>query len=77
MWRYPFLVSLTLLARTDEKHRQLRASVDACRTVLHLADDNRLGHAGCGVVVVAAVRIAEVVAEQRLVPFKAAVDGIE
>ena len=30
MWRYPFLASLTPLTRTEERHRELRASVDAC-----------------------------------------------
>ena len=39
-------------------------------------DHHRLGHAGGGVVVVAAVGISEVVAEQRLVPLKGAVDGL-
>ena len=39
-------------------------------------DDHALGHAGRRVVVVAAVRVAEVVAEQRLVPVERAVDGL-
>jgi hypothetical protein len=39
-------------------------------------DHHRLGHAGRRVVVVAAVRIAEVVAEQRLVPLEGAVDRL-
>ena len=39
-------------------------------------DDHRLGHAGRRVVVVAAVGVAEVVAEQGLVPLKCAVDGL-
>ena len=39
-------------------------------------DDHRLGHARRRVLVVAAVGIAEVVAEQRLVPLEVAVDGL-
>ena len=39
-------------------------------------DDDGLGRAGRGVVVVAAVGIAEVVAEQRLIPLERAVDGL-
>ncbi len=51
-----------------------RRAVDA--PVEERVDDHRLGHARRGVVVVAAVGIAEVVAEQRLVPVERAVDGL-
>ena len=39
-------------------------------------DDHRFGHARGGVVVVAAVLVTEVVAEQRLIPVEDAVDGL-
>ena len=39
-------------------------------------DHHRLGHAGGGVVVVAAVGIAEVVAEHRLIPFDRPIDRL-
>ena len=39
-------------------------------------DHHRLRHARRGVVVVAAVRVAEVVAEQRLIPVEGSVDGL-
>ena len=60
----------------DERRRIRRLRLAVARPVEERVDDDALHHVRGGVVVVARIRVAEVVAEQRLVPVDLAFDGL-